>query len=258
MAITTRTQIPREMNNFYDRNLLMRLLPYFQFLKFAQIRDIPRKAGTNTIKFRKYSNLSAAITPLTEGVTPSGSQLSITDITAVIAAYGDYVTISDVVDYESPDPVLTEAGEILADQAKDTLDQLARDVLVAGTTVQYSEDPAGNVATSRVTVDDVIRTKQILKAVRTLHINKAKKITQIVNPSQNYNTTPINAAYVGIAGPKVLYDLKQMTGWIPIEKYSNKEDVMEGETTSPLFPKFGETIKKFFQIVIPSEAPILC
>lgn len=88
MATTTRTQIPREVNNFYDRVLLERLRPYLQFLRFGQVRDIPRKAGTNTIKFRRYNALSPATTPLTEGVTPSGSQLSVTDVTATVAQYG--------------------------------------------------------------------------------------------------------------------------------------------------------------------------
>lgn len=141
----------------------------------------------------------------------------------------DYVTVSDVVQYESPDPVLTEAGQVLGEQARETLDELGRDIFVAGTTIQYSEGSGGTVATSRATVDDNIRVATILKAVRTLHTNKVKKITSIVNPSQNYNTSPINAAYVGIVGPKVLYDLKQLTGWIPIEKYAVKSDIMEGE-----------------------------
>lgn len=85
---TTRTEISREVNNYYDRNLLRRLLPFLQYLKFAQIRDIPRKGGTNTIKFRRYNSLSAATTPLTEAITPTGNQLSITDITATVQQYG--------------------------------------------------------------------------------------------------------------------------------------------------------------------------
>jgi len=85
---TTRTQIPAEVNNFYDRTLLTRALPLLVHTRWAQIRDIPRNAGTKTIKFRRYANLTAATTPLSEGVTPEGSQLSVTDITATVAQYG--------------------------------------------------------------------------------------------------------------------------------------------------------------------------
>ena len=140
------------------------------------------------------------------------------------------------------------------EQAADTLEELARDVLSAGTTIRYA-----NGVASRGVVADTISLTDVQISVRTLQVNKAKKITRIVNPDTGYATSPINAAFVGLVGPNVLLDLKNLTGWVPIEKYANKADVMEGETSPSLkFPKFGETIKKFFQIVIPSEAPILC
>jgi len=65
---TTKTEIADEVNNFYDRTLLERLLPNLVHTKFGQVRDIPRKSGSNTIKFRRYESLSAATTALTEGM----------------------------------------------------------------------------------------------------------------------------------------------------------------------------------------------
>ena len=101
MPNTTRTEIPAEVNNFYDRTLLERAVSLFVHLRWAQIRDLPRQAGTKVIKFRRYGNLTAATTPLTEGTTPAGSQLSVTDITATVAQYGDFITVTDIVSYES-------------------------------------------------------------------------------------------------------------------------------------------------------------
>lgn len=226
MANSSRTQIPAEVNNFYDRTLLMRAVPLFVHTKWAQVRDIPRNAGSSTIKFRRYGNLSAATTALTEGVTPSGSQLSVTDVTATVAQYGDYVTITDVVDYESADPVLTETAEILGDQVGDTLDQLTRDVMAAGTNVRYSDGVAGR---SSVASTNKMDDTEVKIAVRTLKNNKARKITRMIDPSTGYNTTPLNACYIGIVHPNTTYDLKGATGFIPVEKYPNKSDVMEGE-----------------------------
>jgi len=68
MPYTTKTQIADEVNNFYDRTLLERLLPLLVYTKFGQVRDIPRKSGSNTIKFRKYASLAVATTALTEGI----------------------------------------------------------------------------------------------------------------------------------------------------------------------------------------------
>ena len=226
MANTTRTQIPAEVNNFYDRTLLERALPALLHNRFAQVRDIPRKSGTNVIKFRKYGCLTAQTTALSEGVTPSGTQLSVTDITATVLRYGDYVTLTDVVMSESIDPVLTEAAEVLGEQAGDSLDQLCRDVILAGTTVQYASTAT---STATVTAAMVLNRAEVKEAVRTLRGNNAKPLLSMVNPSTGYNTTPVGRSFVAIASEDTIFDLDDATGWIPVEKYPNKANVMEDE-----------------------------
>jgi N4-gp56 family major capsid protein len=230
MSTTTRTQIPAEVNNFYDRTLLLRAVALFVHTRWAQVRDIPKNAGTKTIKFRRYGNLTAATTPLSEGVTPAGSQLAVTDITAVVAQYGDYVTVSDVLTWESEDAVLMEAAEIEGDQAGDTLDQLTRDILNAGTGAIYSG--SGNTQTSDVAAGDVISYGNLDTACLNLKNNKAKPITRQINPSTGYNTTPIPACFIGIIHPEITAKVATFTGWTPVEKYPNQTGVMEGEVGS--------------------------
>lgn len=222
----TRSNIPAEVNNFYNKTLLMRVVPLFVYNKWAQTKDITQNAGTSTAKFRRYSSLAAATTPLTEGVTPAGSSLTVTDITAVCQQYGDYLTVTDVVQYESVDPVLTEYAEILGDQAVDTIDQVTRDILLAGTNVYYG---GAAVARSGVGASDLITTTLIDKTVRLLKRNKARKITKIVDASTGIGTKALNASYIGIIHPDVSYTLKTLTGFVKVEDYANKSDVMEGE-----------------------------
>jgi N4-gp56 family major capsid protein len=226
MANTTRTQIPAEVNNFYDRTLLVRATPALLHNRFAQVRDIPRKSGTNVIKFRKYGSLTAQTTALTEGVTPSGTQLSVTDITATVLYYGDYVTITDKVLIETIDPILTEAAEVLGEQAGDSLDQLCRDVIVAGTTVQYASTAT---ATNEVSAAMKLTRAEVKEAVRTLRGNNAKVMTSQINPSTGYNTSSIGRSYVAICSEDTAYDLDDATGWVPVEKYPNKSMVMMDE-----------------------------
>lgn len=242
MANTTRTQIPAEVNNFYDRTLLEKAVPYFVHNKWAQVRDIPRNAGTNVIKFRRYGLLTANTTALTEGVTPSGTQLSITDITATVAQYGDYVTSTDVVSYETYDPILTETADVLGEQAGDSLDQLARNVMVAGASVQYASS-ASSVAT--VAGSMKLNRAEVKEGVRTLKGNNAKPITSMIDSSTGYNTTPLNAAFIGIVHPDTTYDLDDATGWIPVEKYANKTDVMPNEVGSLAGVRFVESTNAY-------------
>ena len=225
MGNTSRAVISRENTEFYDRTLLYRAVAYFVHTKFAQVRDIPRNGGTNTIKFRRYGNLSAATTPLSEGVTPSGSQLSVTDITATVQQYGDYITVTDVIDYESKDPVLIEAAEILGDQAGDTIDQLTRDVLAAGTVVTY----VGQSDRVSITSSNKITATEVRKAVRTLKNAKARRVTRMINSSTGIATEPVSAAYIGLVHPDTTFDLQAETGFVPVEKYASTMNVMENE-----------------------------
>lgn len=225
MANTDRSVISRENTEFYDRTLLYRAVAYFVHTKFAQVRDIPRNGGTNTIKFRRYGNLAAATTALTEGITPSGKTLSVTDITATVAQYGDYITITDVIDYESKDPVLIEAAEILGDQMGDTLDQLTRDVLAAGTVVTY----VGQVSRGAITSSNKITATEVMKAVRTLKNAKARRVTRMIDASTGIATTPVAAAYIGLCHPNTTFDLQSDALFTPVEKYASTTAIMENE-----------------------------
>ena len=247
MADTTRSvtytgtstgTIAREVNNFYDRALLERAVAAFVHNRFAQVRDIPAGSGTNIIKFRRYGSLTATTTALSEGVTPSGSALSVTDLVATVLQYGDYVTLTDVVLMETYDPILTETAEILGEQAGDSLDQLCRAVLVAGASEQFA-----STATTVNTVSAAMKLDraEVKEAVRTLKGNNARPVTSMINPSTGYNTTPIDRAFIGIVHPNTTYDLDDATGWIPVEKYPNKDDVMPNEVGSLAGVRFLES-----------------
>ena len=225
MANTTLTEIPAAVNAFYIKTMLKAARPLLLHTRWAQVKDIPKGNG-KLVRFRRYSLLSAATTALTEGVTPSGSQLSVTNVNGTVSFYGDYVTLTDEVVLTTFDPVLTETSDILGQQAGNTLDQLTRDVIIAGTTVQYA-----STATSRGTVTSAMKISksEVQEAVRTLQGNDAQKVTKMVNASNGFNTSPINAAFVGIVSENTLYDLKNVTGWIRVEEYGSQMNAMEGE-----------------------------
>ena len=199
--------------------------PLLVHTKWAQVKDIP-KGNSENIRFRRYTLLTAATTALSEGVTPEGSQLAVSNVNATVAQYGDFVTLTDFLQMTTLDPILTETADLLGQQAGTTLDQITRDVIIAGDTVQYASS-----ATSRTTITSGMKPprQEVREAVRTLQSNDARKITRMVNPSTGFNTSPINAAFVGIISENTLYDLKNETGWIPVEDYASQSGVMEGE-----------------------------
>lgn len=215
MPNTTTAQIAAGAN-FYDRRLLQRAKPYLIHTMFGQVKDIPANAGEST-KFRRYGVLAAALTALTEGVTPPGSQLAVSDITVTPAQYGDYIVLTDRLLFTTLDPVLTETAEILGDQAGLTLDVITRDILAAGTTVYYGGD-----ATSRVTVDatDLISSgNAIARALKGLKNQKARPITQMVQAGTGVGTVPIQSAFVAFNHVNTTQDLETISGFVRIEQY---------------------------------------
>lgn len=215
-TLTTKTTVPN-VNAFYDRDLLDRALPRFVHTRFAQVRDVPRNES-DTIKFRRYTRLSAATTPLTEGVTPVGSSLAVTNSSATLLQYGDYVTLTDKLDMETEDPIVMETNELLGEQVADTLDQLTRDVMNAGTNVAYA-----STAVSRITVAAGMNFNDALarKAARILKLQNARPITKMVDAYDAYLTTPLRPAFVAICHTNTTTDLEQMTAWKPVEQYQN-------------------------------------
>lgn len=225
MANTTTTEVSAGVNNFYDRVMLKAARPLLVYMKWGQVRDIPSNNST-TIKFRRYGLLTANTVALSEGVTPSGTALSVTDVTGSVSQYGDFITMTDVLQFSTLDPLLTETADLLGQQAGNSLDQVTRDVLVAGTTAQYASSAT---TTNTVSASMTLTRAEVREAVRTLQGNDAKKVTRMINPSTGFNTSPVNAAFIGIISHNTLFDLKDEPGWIPVEEYASQSNVMEGE-----------------------------
>lgn len=219
---TTQESLSAEMKTFYDKVLIKFARPNLVHDQFAQTKNIPKNGG-KTIEFRKYSPLAKATTPLTEGVTPNGQQLTVSTITATVAQYGGFIELSDVLLLTAIDNNLVEAQEILGDQAGRTLDTITREVLNGGTNVIYA---GAKTARSSLTASDKISVSLIKQAVRNLKVNMAKKI---------------NGYYVAIIHPDVAYDLMCDSEWISASEYAGSTQLFEGEIGKVHGVRFVET-----------------
>lgn len=235
MATTGTSQIPAGVSAFYDRNLLERAVPSFIHDLFGQMRNIP-KGNSDTIKFRKYSALTAATTALTEGVTPTGSQLSVTDSTATLSQYGDYVTLTDIVQTDVEDNVIKEATDVLGEQAGDTYDQVWRDVLVAGTSVRYA-----NGVANRASVAASIATADLDSAIKTLRGNDAKMFREAIEGTNKINTYPIAAAYGAICHTDTAEKIEALTGVKKVHEYAGMKVIHPSEFASYRYIRFLAT-----------------
>jgi N4-gp56 family major capsid protein len=214
MATTQTTAlITAELQTYYDKKLLSRLIPNFVYANLGQKRSIPKGNG-KTIDFRKFASLTAATTALTEGTTPAGNSITVTNTTATVSQYGDFVEVSDFLDLVAIDPVIDEMANVFGEQCSDTIDQVVRDVLAAGTVVQYA---AGRVSRVTVAAGDNFSVTELRKAIRTLRGNNAKPM------SDGY--------YVAVISPNTLYDLQGDSSWVNAHQYTDIgiKDLYKGE-----------------------------
>lgn len=224
---TTGNDLSPEMKTYYSDYLIDLAEPELVHDQFGQKKPIP-KAGGKTIEFRKYSPLAKALTPLTEGVTPTGQNLNVSTITATVAQYGGYIEMSDVLLLTAIDNNLVQATQLIASQAGRTLDTITREVLCGGTNVIYAGGAASRAAltgggasgNNYLTVDDV------KKAVRAL-----KKM----------NTPKYNGYYWGIINQDVSYDLMKDPEWIDPHKYVDTANIYYGEIGQIAGVRFVET-----------------
>lgn len=224
MALITGTSdIAVNIQGHYDRNLLMRALPALVHGRYGQVRPLPKNKGTR-ISFRRFNSFAANTTALGEGVTPTGKKLTTTDIYATVKFYGDFITLSDVIQLTGLDATLVEGGEVLGEQMGLTADTLDRDVIVAGTSVRY----AGGVA-ARGSIVTAIATSDVKSSVRILEGNNASKLRRRIVAGKGVGTRPIPPAFRCIAHTDCRQDIEALAGFTKVEEYSSQKNVPEEE-----------------------------
>ncbi|MEE1279471.1 MAG: N4-gp56 family major capsid protein [Oscillospiraceae bacterium] len=211
-----------EMKTYYDTELIRNAEPLLVHDRFGQKRSIPKNGG-KTIEFRRLNPFPKATTALTEGVTPDGKKLDWSKLSATVNQYGDYVTVSDMLDLTAVDNNILEATVILGDQAGRTLDTVTREVINAGTNVQYAEGDVN--ARHELTSKNIMTVAAVKKAVNTLKKGLAKKIC---------------GDYVAIIHSNVAYDLMNDSEWQSVKDY-NPKDWYEGEIGRIFGCRFIET-----------------
>ena len=220
-----------EMKTFYDMTLIDEAAPNLVHDQFGQKRPIPKHGG-KTIEFRKFAPLAKALTPLTEGVTPAGKSLEVSVVTATVNQYGDFVTMSDVLDLTAIDPVVVEALKLIGRQGGATMDTVVRNILHTGTNVNYCPKVAADGTETEVT------SREALDSTCQLTV---KAVQKAVAKLRAQNAPTISGKYIAIVHPYAAYDLMRDPEWIDAHKYAQPENLFEGEIGEIAGVRFVQT-----------------
>lgn len=226
----TGTYSPHPVNALFEQQFLRRaqqLCPYFIG---SQPGQMTKNSGTATLKWRRFEQETPTTTALTEITTASyGNGRSTdtptnTDVTAVIAKYGQFYMVTEEVDVLSVSGTSMEFADILGESAGRSFNMLMRNIMEDNATQQY----AANVA-STAAVHAVLVTGDLDQTINTLTRNAARTFAPLSNGSVNVGTVPILSSYWAICHPDEAIVISKMTGFTSVEKYAGQVAIVEGE-----------------------------
>ena len=227
----TTASLSAEMKTYYGMELLENAKPQLVHNQFAATKGLPAGGG-KTVEWRKFGAFDKALKPLTEGVTPDGSGISVSYITKELAQYGDYTTVSDMLDLTAIDDVVLEITDRHGSNMGLTLDTVTRNEIQQGKQVIYApkigSDGTKTDVTSRMTLDkDCRMTSELV----------AKAATQL----KKMNAPTFDGKYVCIIHPSVAFDLRQDEAWIAAHQYAGATELFSGEIGELHGVRFIET-----------------
>lgn len=241
MATTTYGSISQRTAAWAAAEMLAHAEPILVLSKFGQSKPMPKNKA-DTVKFRRPVPFIIPDTPLAEGVTPTAQQMQYEDVEVQLKQWGAWVEITDIVNDLAEDPVLSDASMLCGEQAAETVEVQTWGAIRAGTNVVYAN------GASRSDVNTAISLNKQRTVTRALKAQRAKKITQMVGGSPNYSTEPVDAAFIAFAHTDLEADIRDMTGFVPTEKYGSMkalpyeigkvEDVRY--VLSPVLDKFAD------------------
>lgn len=189
--------------------------------KFGQTFPLPSKS-TIVAKFRRYEALPLATTALVEGVTPAGTKPTITDYTATLEEFGDFIPYSGFMLDTHEDPILQEYGSLCVQQAAETVETLRWNKIKAGTQVGYAN---GGITTVNTPISLALQRTATAALLR----QRGHYITEVVSSSPDFRTEPVEPGFVAIHHPDVTNDIRNMQGYIPAKQYAGQTTLFPGE-----------------------------
>ncbi len=223
MSVTTTSNLPPPVQQYFDRVLLARPMPLLIHKKMALKKRLPSRSGT-TVRYRRYANLATATVPLgPSGLTPPAQVLSALDIDAKVDFYGTYVMITDQVTLQNQDPVLNETASLLAQSLRETEDELTRNMLASTASFINCTGGVNGDNPTELTIGDIDG------VVQTLINNNALMISDNIEGSLKFGTTPVREAYWGLLNARWLDDLEAVSGFISQAQYPAQMNILHAE-----------------------------
>lgn len=214
-----------QMKVYYNTEVLENAREVMLFGQLGTKQTLPAGHG-NKVEWRKFDTLPDA-DKLQEGVIPEGRKMSSTSIQVPVEQYGQYVSVSDVLELQAIDPVILLATEEVGYATGLTYEKLVRGVLQTGSNVLYADiiDEDGKVVSTPATRGELAAAEDPNTAYLTPRlISKASTILRKANAPAHTGSD-----YVAVVHHSVADDLRNDPKFEEYHKYEATEEIFAGE-----------------------------
>lgn len=215
--VTDLSSSPDVTQAYYSKKLLTRAKYRNLHARFAESSDMPSREG-KTVIMRRYAHLALALSPLTEGVAPTGKTPSLDDFQATVYQHGDFIALSDYAQWTMKDAILQHWTMLLGEQEGYTIDAVDRDTAIAGTNVIRAN------GSQRTDISEIVDFNDLDRAIRVLSNEGAEKHLGGNSGNMSENSYPTMAAYAAITLPDVVFDLQNINGFKWASEYKGAAD----------------------------------
>jgi len=191
--------------------------------KFGIQASMPANA-TDTVTWRRPVALGPALTPLTEGVSPTAGSFDYDVVSLTLEQFGGVLELTDVIADLHADPVGSDMLDVSAEQAVTTCERLNWNEISAGTNVDYS-GTAGAVNAVAVAVSK----KDLRRAIKGLKRQKALPHKGMLAPTDKVGTKPIRKSYIAFCHTDLEADLQDLDKFVPVEEYGSMQPLSDDE-----------------------------
>jgi N4-gp56 family major capsid protein len=217
------------MKDFYDTALLENARAVMVWEQFAK-----RQTTTHgkRAEWRRFNTFAPATTPLVEAQAPTGKTFGMSTVTGDLAQYGDFTTVSDVLELTAFDDVIYGATEEMGASMGETYDVLTRDMVSLGNSVLYAPNISADGEETAVTARSGLNgTSRLTPAV----VHKASTWLK------KHRAPKINGYFAAVIHPSVSHDLMESAEWKEFQKYTTSDKIFKGEIGELYGIKFIET-----------------
>ena len=113
--------------------------------QFGKPLHLDTNRGT-TYTASRYERLPLPFAPLSEGVAPPGSSMTLRQVSATAQQWGDRVIVTDVANLTIKHPLFQQACELVSIQLPETLERNTFNALMSGTQVNFANGRASRAS----------------------------------------------------------------------------------------------------------------